>query len=884
MKSQIGQMSQQDYNGLNIISELLKIGRANLAKFLIHSDGELHCNQYFALGLALDFIAVKDFTEANILLDLSYPSFLMDDPKEESREYNGQNSMSELAEKWIEIAAYLIPKEKIVEHYHRFANYIHSYAECHDEKFDDDIFYCDVFKAYAVSLINQQRFDELEDLLKSLDVDRKYANDIIFRTYCLVIKKMLATDYDNGTRNSYFVKLIKYCSPESSRQNLKVALIAYKLGKENFIIRQYLSRVDWDKLDDYHMNNIEDSFGKLRERILYVDLSSALGVDLNLSELIPDNDKDVDSPLLNSYVRMVLHLAEMRGKAKKRSANRAELLSLAKPYLSFCDSIPFNSHNRYSYAIKQQRTDFYEYIVSVISHFDSRTKDAFLSIVADYFESNRCKAISRAKRTLVTELFKIGTDKDKCKVLLQKIETTMLDNQDVDGAASELLDQGKAWMKFGDKGHAFELFHMMVSETFGVGYRKDYQPSTFVEWIVEANKAMPEQATERLEWMTKRIRHIYDSTESTAGSNASFSLMKEAFRINIGYGLHFAELMLDRELTVYLDAFSVLLRGLLDKVSTEDEYFFVLYLYADIYLFTALTDASPNLLQKIISVGNVVCPLKENEIKEYLISEININCPENHRKQLLDIVNAIRNEGKEKHELRDSDKLIVEANKLLQQGKKNEAWDKSINAVKMTKPYGWLKYFDGGTRLNACRMLLKVDKNRGRDYTIKIFVDDIIDGSAYGSSQYLDEILPLLADNIDECKLFTEEFGYMNRILRDNTVCFYDAPTFKCDEMSVIDVIIEWCIYLSNFPISSIVEKAMIMLARLVDKGHVEIIDRLPSIRKKLEIGMYLVELHSDNLIHIRPIAEDNVFNDNYQLRLYARRILDALHIQYQQF
>lgn len=884
MKSQVGQMSQQNYDGLYIIPELLKVGRTDLAKFLIHNGGELHCNQQFALDLALDFIAIGDFTEANVLLDMSYPAFLMDDPKEKSRDYNHVNAMSELVEKWVGIATYLIPSEKIKEHYYRFADYIRNYAENHGEKFDDGIFYCNAFIAYTDSLIDQQRFDELEEWLKSLDINRKYSNYIIFRAYSMAIKEMLASDYDNGEKDAYFDKLIKHCNPESSRQNLKVALIAYKLGKGNVIIRKYLSRVDWDKLDDYHMQSIEDSFDRLRERIFYVDLSSALGDDFNLSELIPDNDKDIDSPLLNCYVRMVLHLAEMRGKARRGNANSVEFLSLAKPYLSFCDSIPFNSNNRYSFAITQQRTDFYKFLVSVVSHFDSRAKDAFLSTVTDYFGSNRCRAISRAKRTLVTELFKIGANREKCAELLRKIETTMLKNQDVDGAASELLDQGKAWMELGDIGHAFELFHKMVDETFGVGYRKDYQPSTFVEWIVEANKAMPERATERLKWLTQRMRHIYDSAENAAGSDATYALMKEAFHINIGYGVYYAELMLDRELTSYLDAFSVLLRGLLDNVSTEDEYTAVLHLYADLYLFTESADTSPGLLQKLNAIGKVVCPQKENAAKEYLICAINICSPESHRQQLVDVVNGKINEEESEHVLRDSDKLIIEANKLLRQGKRKEAWDQTMEAVKKSSPSGWMKFYDGGTRFNACRMLQKVDKDRGREYTIKLFVDDIIAGGAYGASRYLDEILPLLTENIDEGKLFPEEFGYMKRILRDNAVCYDDTPTFELNGMSVMDIIIEWCIYLTNLPILSIVEKAMIMLSHLVDGGHTEIIDRLPSIRRKLEIGMYLVELHSENLNYIRHIAEDNVFNGNYQLRINARRILDALDVQYRQF
>lgn len=881
MKSQIDQMSKQDYNGLEIVPELLKVGKVGLAKFLIHSGGELHCNQYFALKLAMDFIAISDITEANILLDMAYPTFLMDDPKERAREYYDIQGLSELAEKWIEVAAYLIPKEKIEEHYHRFANYIKSYSNYHKEEFDEDTFYHKILYAYVGSLIGQQRFDELDNLLKSLDINRNYTASLVYGSYSRAIKQMLILGYDDAKKDSFFEQIVKFCHPDNSRQCLNTALIAYKLKKDLNIIKKYLERVDWNKLGDYHMSSIVDDFNRLKDRILYVDLSTTLGCKINLAELIPDNEKDVDLPLLNTYIKMVLYLAQLRGETRRGNVNNAELLNLAKPYLSFCDAIPFNSHNRYSYAITQQRSDFYKFMFSVVSHFDNRTKEAFVGIVADYFNSKSCKAIPRAKRTLVMELFSMGANKDKCVDLLKKIETTMLDNQDVDGAASELLDQGKAWMALGNVEHAFELFHKMVDETFGVGYRKDYQPSTFMEWIVAANKALPDKALERLMWVAQRLRHIYSGSENDAGREVALALMNEAFRINIGYGVRFIQWMLDKELTSYLDSFETLLRNLLDRVSNEEEYVAIFHLYSDIYLFTdSPIGASPNLLRKVIAVSKSVCPQKKYEVKDYLTRSININSPENNREDLMDVVNGFTPPEKTQSTNKNDD-LIAEAEEALKNGEKGKAWKKSIEAIEKSNPSGWIRSYDGGTRINACRMLQKVDKSKGREYTIKLFVEDIIAGSAYEAFRNIDEILPLLTDGIKEDKLFAEEFGYMNRILREDAVCFEDTPTLNSNDMSVLEGIIDWCIYLSNMPIFSIVEQAMILIAHLIDNGNIEIINKLPSDRKKLEIGMYLIELHSNKLIYLRPIAEDNVFADNYLLRIYARKILDAIGIPY---
>lgn len=881
MRYQITQMGNQNYSSLNVVPYLLKEGDIGLAKFQIHAGRDLICSQYAALEFARNFIDIGDIDEANILIDLGYPEFIGNDPRERVDGYNRVGGMEELAEKWIETAAFLLPYQKVQEHYNKFADYLQQYSDYHDDGYDENTFYCGAVIAYTRTLITQHRFVELESLIHSLDLSRGDAPYVAFGCYTRAIKEILSSGRDEDRLDAYYGSMIKLCPKDSSICNLQVALISYRMEKAE-TSRQYLDSVDWNKLDDYHMPSIEDKFGLLRDRILYVDLATALGCNLNLSKLIPNDDKDVDSPLLNTYVKMVLHLAVLRGKAKRGTSSGAELLSLAKPYLSFCDKIPFNSRNRYANAITYQRADFYKYLVSVVEHYDSGVIDSFVDIITDYFNDELCRANSRSKRMLVVELVNIGADKGKCFTLLNDIEAVMLDNQDVDGAASELFEQGKAWMAVGETKHAMDLFHRMIAETFGVGYRKDYQPTTFVKWIANANKAMPTQALDRIRWMTQRLRHIYGASENPAGREATGKLLEESFNINIGYGIRLAQWLLDKELTSYLYAFGTVIECLLERVSTEEEYLTLLSVYTDIYLFTdSPTDPSPYVLRKYLHLGKKICPDKLDDIKQRLRNAIMTNCPENNRDDMLDVLEEKEaKEEKPRSELKNG-KFISEAEKLLTNGKRDLAWDKAMEAIKESSFSGWVEFYDGGTRFYASKMLQKVDKDKGREYTIKLFVNDIMSGNVYGLLEYLDELLPLFSDKTDESLLFPEEFGYINRILREDAVCEGDTPDFEPNDMNVMDAVIDWCVYLSNLPIFSIVEQAMILLATLVDKGHVEIVDRLSSPKKKLEIGMYLIELHSNKLIYIRPIAEDNVFADNYLLRIYARKILDAIGIPY---
>lgn len=67
--------------------------------------------------------------------------------------------------------------------------------------------------------------------------------------------------------------------------------------------------------------------------------------------------------------------------------------------------------------------------------------------------------------------------------MFEGIETGMYEHQDLDGRQRETLHQGNAWLMLGEQDKAMAMFRSLIKESFGVGYRKDYEPSIFVEWI-----------------------------------------------------------------------------------------------------------------------------------------------------------------------------------------------------------------------------------------------------------------------------------------------------------------------------------------------------------------------------------------------------------------
>ena len=147
--------------------------------------------------------------------------------------------------------------------------------------------------------------------------------------------------------------------------------------------------------------------------------------------------------------------------------------------------------------------------------------------------------------------------------------------------------------------------------------------------------------------------------------------------------------------------------------------------------------------------------------------------------------------------------------------------------------------------------------------------------------QYLDEIIPLLADDVDKQRLLDEEFSYMNRILREDTICETDKPEITPDSSGVCEIIRDWLLYLVKMPVVCLAERAKVLLAHLYDESAVLLLDRLikemKSERFALEIGCYLAQLQSSRLPDFYELAKQAAISTNYQLRVYASKILKDL-------
>ena len=152
-----------------------------------------------------------------------------------------------------------------------------------------------------------------------------------------------------------------------------------------------------------------------------------------MNVIVPDNPQKKYSDLMVMYARKVFYLAQLSGKASHETQSDVEFLSLIKPYMSFFDGLSFSNYNRYSYTISEQRGDFYEFIVKMAACYSKETVEKVAVLAKEYFSTPTCKARTDAIRKFVLALYHEGLNINYVTSMINEIELTMLDGQDLDG-------------------------------------------------------------------------------------------------------------------------------------------------------------------------------------------------------------------------------------------------------------------------------------------------------------------------------------------------------------------------------------------------------------------------------------------------------------------
>ena len=180
------------------------------------------------------------------------------------------------------------------------------------------------------------------------------------------------------------------------------------------------------------------------------------------------------------------------------------------------------------YRVEQLREKLDQLMVEVVKEHGPEAIDALRAELERLWKDKATRNAwsSDAKRNIVLELYDAGVSEEWVRQQLNDIAETMLGGKDISGKIDECKRQSEAWEALGQQDAAVKELQRLVSVSFGVGYRKDYQMDEWVEWVARVLPLDPAKIGERVALFAASIASTEETTEGRGTRFAALALIR----------------------------------------------------------------------------------------------------------------------------------------------------------------------------------------------------------------------------------------------------------------------------------------------------------------------------------------------------------------------
>lgn len=151
----------------------------------------------------------------------------------------------------------------------------------------------------------------------------------------------------------------------------------------------------------------------------------------------------------------------------------------------------------------------------------------------------------------------------------------------------------------------------------------------------------------------------------------------------------------------------------------------------------------------------------------------------------------------------------------LQLGDRPLASQLADRAVQASSETGWVKGYDGGTRLRAFEAMKNIEPALAMKRAFSVFGHDLANASTLSFYiEDLDEILPVLTEEFGVEMIWDEVFGYLERLFA-NSQPLTDLPELVPGTEPIEAVLVELVGYLARMPVPAVNRSARALLGTL---------------------------------------------------------------------
>ncbi|MBZ9628397.1 ATP-binding protein [Psychroflexus sp. CAK1W] len=948
--------------------ELLFLNKFDLARDYLRTGNTLHCSESYAFKACRLFIEYGHKSEGATLYNLAYPEIITDSGIliDDSHRYE---EIRDSLEEWV----YTSPLFEKTDNIFSIIDKIQFSGSIRENRFEEkeSDLQLRLLSNLGYSLVDQNKWDDFNKVTKKIDTTSAKGRNSLFQLIKYAIEQCLDLK-DKSRANEYLSLLTTHFTKEKTKPigKIFIADLVYKVTCDLNETYSWIKEVEQPSNVAKDQLGYDDSLDAFLPLIKLNKLLNLCGKGVSITSAIPTVAKGTDEEVLVEFERMLCITTQILAEGILQTPVAGDPIKRVYPVVRFYYK-EISHRNSYWYKLTQAKGQYFDFLISAVSELGSEKLELLGDYLFSEFKNSPKHWTTSIQRKIIKSLLNNGFDVEKAVIQLRSLENSMLDDHDIDGRINECLAHSKVWFILDELDEAEKWLKQAIQESIGVGYRKDYQFSTWIEWLRKINHKDPSRASERTKWFLSHLNHIKETTEGRAYWNASEELLVVTFAHNLNDGLEQTIWQLENDLIDFKDTITLFIKHFVIRTKSEEEFKSIVQLYSNLYLLLA-ESADSSLLKSILEKGHEI--LKEGFLIEHaqdIISAIEINAYEETRHYLLSEiddfytskglkaedyyssfnipVNDERDSSssssntltlKTDHERIDEDEVlervtnfddfkniiqeedqansffnwskviekitpllsssqIEEVAKLARIGRRESDFYAKLSeaalelentelatslankSIELSSESGWVKYYDGGTRINAFNALKRINPAISSNKAFEVFAHDVV-SSNYPSSyiEHLEDIIPLLTEDYVEEELWPEIFGYLERLMTNSKPVEY-LPILPSLDRPIMETLVDYLVYLSDSPVSLVREQSLMLLAKYIkqddDYAFTQLLNGRLNNYLCMDVIMKLSAFNSPKVHSLKSKVNNLALSNDYQLRKNAIHILSSI-------
>nr|QNO43656.1 hypothetical protein MOOKMAHM_00025 [Methanosarcinales archaeon ANME-2c ERB4]QNO45114.1 hypothetical protein AGMAKMMB_00001 [Methanosarcinales archaeon ANME-2c ERB4]QNO50360.1 hypothetical protein BOLHPIDD_00001 [Methanosarcinales archaeon ANME-2c ERB4] len=352
----------------------------------------------------------------------------------------------------------------------------------------------------------------------------------------------------------------------------------------------------------------------------------AIGDTRSPSEIVPDSEEPRHQGIVE-FERAICVIAHIWAEAWLNQ--RLGISTIKEKVLPILRIFNWSSHEtlRWTswYVAEGARGEFYTLLIDAVAQHGHEAIESLRVLFENEWDNPEIGSFWPAdvRRQVIMTLVRAGVNRRWTTERLSALETMMAERSDVHSRVDECRKQAEAWITLDDNESARRVLDRMLQGSFGVGFRKDYQLDTWIEWLGQINEVEPERAAERIGWFARATRTLEETTDDAAAIYAANKLLAVTFRWSPRRAISLFHWFIEQRIMRHEEAVRILLRESLKSPDTLTQ--LVLFSLVD-FLLPIATETDDELVIMLIthaaaSQGN------ENalETARYVLSKVHIH-------------------------------------------------------------------------------------------------------------------------------------------------------------------------------------------------------------------------------------------------------------------